>query len=42
MGRALQDRLPGTWLLYGVDDLVRALPPRLRRRKGSSSVRTGR
>nr|WP_199698664.1 hypothetical protein [Deinococcus cavernae] len=29
LGRALQDRLPGTWLLYGVDDLVRALPPRL-------------
>lgn len=29
LGRALQDTLPGLWLLYGIDDLVRALPPRL-------------
>lgn len=29
LGRALQNALPGTWLLYGVDDLIRVLPPRL-------------
>lgn len=29
LARALQDVLPETWLLYGVDDLIRALPPRL-------------
>lgn len=29
LARALQSELPGEWLTFGIDDLVRALPPRL-------------
>ena len=29
LARALQDALPGTWLLFGIDDLIEALPPHL-------------
>lgn len=29
LARALQDALPGTWLLFGIDALIEALPPHL-------------
>lgn len=34
LGRALQNALPEAWLLFGIDDFVNALPPRLKSPEG--------
>lgn len=41
LAHALQETLPGLWLHFGIDDLVKALPPRLLSDEGISFGSTG-